>query len=221
MPLLIEMVSDVVCPWCWLGLRRLKAAAEMTPEIELELAFRPFELDPGVPAGGYNYKDYMQQRFSSEESKSKMSAMRTALEQYGAAEGVPFNFEAISRRPNSFNAHRLIFWAQGQGKGIEAKEALFEAYFSKGQDIGDHEVLITIASQVGLDPNIISDLLATDADVDTLREQMQLFRGMGINGVPTYVAHRHMAAQGAETPERLAQFLRAAAQHGALAQPAS
>lgn len=221
MPLLIEMVSDVVCPWCWLGLRRLKAAADLAPEIELELAFRPFELDPGVPAGGYDYKDYMRQRFGSDDANSKMNSMRDALIQYGAAEGVPFDFDRITRRSNSFNAHRLIFWAQGQGKGIEAKEALFEAYFSKGLDIGDHEVLITLASEVGLDANIVSDLLSTDADVETVRQQMKQFRDMGINGVPTYVAHRHMAAQGAETPERLVQFLRAAAERATLQQPAT
>jgi len=137
--------------------------------------------------------------------------MRDLLIQYGQEEGIPFHFDKITRRPNSFNAHRLVRWAQGQDLGLAAKEALFEAVFSKGEDIGDHETLVTIAARIGLDPNVVSDLLASDADVDSTRQEQNLFRQMGISGVPTFIAHRQIAVQGAESSEKLARFLKTAA----------
>ncbi len=211
MALLIEMVSDIVCPWCWVGLRRIKAASALVPEVSVELAFRPFELDPTIPAGGVDYKSYMKQKFGSVANKDSTNSIRKTLIQYGIDEGIPFDFEKITRRPNSFNAHRLVFWAQGQGKGIEAKEALFEAFFSNGQDIGDLDTLVTIAAQIDLDTDIVSDLLASDADVEKTRDEMNLFRQMGISGVPTFIAHKSIAVQGAESAERLAKFLQSAA----------
>ncbi len=211
MTLHIEMVSDLVCPWCWVGLRRLKGAIAMVPELDVEILFRPYELDPTIPAGGTDYKAYMKARFGSDQSRDRANQMRDALIQYGQDEGIPFDFEKITRRPNSFNAHRMVRWAQGQNLGLEAKEALFEAYFSNGEDIGDHETLVTIASKVGLDSNIVSDLLVSDADVETTRNEQNLFRQMGISGVPTFIAHRQIAVQGAESSEKLARFLQSAA----------
>lgn len=211
MTLHIEMVSDLVCPWCWVGLRRLQGAMALEPELDVEILFRPFELDPTVPAGGVDYKDYMKQRFGSDQSKDRANQMRDLLIQYGEEEGIPFEFDRITRRPNSFNAHRLVRWAQGQSRGLAAKEALFEAYFANGQDIGDHEVLVTIAAKIGLDPNLVSDLLAGEADVERTREEQNMFRQMGISGVPTYIAHRQIAVQGAESSEKLARFLKTAA----------
>ncbi len=210
MTLHIEMVSDVVCPWCWLGLRRFKQAIALVPDIEVNVVFRPYELDPTIPAGGADYKDYMRQKFGSDGSSDRSKGMREALETYGRDEGVPYNFDAISRRPNSLNAHRLIHWAQGQNKGEAMKEALFQAFFADEQDIGDHETLVSLAAKVGLDANIVSDLLASDADVETVRSEIEMFRGMGVRGVPTFIANRALAASGAETPERLAEFLRKA-----------
>ncbi|NQY13468.1 MAG: DsbA family oxidoreductase [Henriciella sp.] len=211
MTLHIEMVSDLVCPWCWVGLRRLQGAMALEPDLDVEILVRPFELDPTIPAGGVDYKDYMKQRFGSDQSKDRANQMRDLLIQYGEEEGIPFQFDRITRRPNSFNAHRLVRWAQGQNLGMAAKEALFEAYFSKGLDIGDHEVLVTIAAKIGLDPNLVSDLLAGEADVDRTREEQNLFRQMGISGVPTYIAHRQISVQGAESSEKLARFLKTAA----------
>ena len=211
MTLHIEMVSDLACPWCWVGLRRMRAAIASVPELDVQLLFRPFELDPTLPPAGTEYKAYMKDRFGSDQGREKANQMRDLLIQYGQDEGIPFHFEAIDWRPNSFDAHRLVHWAQGQNLGIEAKEALFEAYFSKGLNIGDKEVLITLAAKIGLDANIISDLLASDADVEHVRQEQNLFRQMGINGVPTFIAHRQIAVQGAETAEKFARFLRTAA----------
>lgn len=212
MNLTIEMVSDLVCPWCWVGLRRLKSAIELVPEIEVEILFRPFELDPSVPEGGVDYKEYMRQKFGSDAGKDRANTMRDKLIEYGKEEGIPFAFDKISRRPNSFNAHRIVHWAQGQGKGIEAKEALFHAVFADGRDIGDMDTLVDISRDIDLDPAIVGDLLKTDADIETVRNEQNLFRQMGISGVPTFIAHRNVAVQGAESAEKLARFLTSSAQ---------
>ena len=212
MNLTIEMVSDLVCPWCWVGLRRLKSAIELVPEIEVEILFRPFELDPSVSEGGVDYKEYMRQKFGSDAGKDRANTMRDKLIEYGKAEGIPFAFDKISRRPNSFNAHRIVHWAQGQGKGIEAKEALFHAVFADGRDIGDMDTLVDISRDIDLDPAIVGDLLKTDADIETVRNEQNLFRQMGISGVPTFIAHRNVAVQGAESAEKLARFLASSAE---------
>lgn len=208
MALMIEMVSDLVCPWCWLGKRRLDAAIAAVPDIGVEIRFRPFELDPGVPAEGLDYKAYMAQRFGSDVGKERAHTMRQALIDYGAAEGIAFHFDAITRRPNSFNAHRLVRWAQGQGKGAAAKEALFRAYFSEGRDIGATSELVAIARDIDLDPDLVGDLLKSDADTEAVRGESDMFRDMGVSGVPTFIANRSLAAQGAEEAGKLARFLR-------------
>ncbi|WP_300378613.1 DsbA family oxidoreductase [Henriciella sp.] len=210
--LTIEMVSDIVCPWCWLGLRRIQGAIALVPDVEVELLFRPFELDASIPEGGVNYRDYMAKKFGPETEDNRWQAMREALEQYGREEDIPYRFSEIKHRPNSFDAHRLVRWAQGQEKGAEAKEALFRAYFHDIRDIGDHEVLADIGAEIGLERDIVEKLLASDADVEATREEANKFREMGVNGVPTYIAMRRIAVQGAESSEKLAKFIQASAQ---------
>jgi predicted DsbA family dithiol-disulfide isomerase len=211
MTLVIEMVSDLVCPWCWLGKRRMDDAIKLVPDLDVELIFRPFELDPTIPVEGVDYKAHMKEKFGSDAGKDRANAMRQALIDYGQAEGIPYQFDRITRRPNSFNAHRLVRWAQGQQKGSEAKEALFKAYFQDGRDIGETDVLVDIAREIDLDPAIVAELMPTDADVENVRNEEALFQQMGISGVPTYIANRQVAVQGAETAEKLAKFLRDAA----------
>lgn len=211
MTVAIEMVSDLVCPWCWLGLRRIEAAIAEVPDVEVKLIFRPYELDPTIPAEGTDYKSYMSARVSSPEGRERMAQMRQALIDYGEAEDIPFRFDVITRRPSSFDAHRLVRWAQGQGKGAAAKEALFTAYFRDARDIGQHSELVAVAREIDLDPDIVADLLASGADTDAVRAEAETFREMGISGVPTYIANRRIAVQGAESAEKLARFLRHAA----------
>ncbi|MBK8199961.1 MAG: DsbA family oxidoreductase [Acidobacteria bacterium] len=211
MTVVIEMVSDLVCPWCWLGLRRIEDARKLAPEVDVQLLFRPYELDPTIPKEGVDYKAYMSGRVTSPEGKERMAAMRQALVDYGNAEGIPYRFDAITHRPNSFDAHRIVRWAQGQGKGAQAKEALFKAYFEDARDIGDHGVLTDVARSIDLDPEIVADLLASGADTENVRQEAETFRQMGISGVPTYIANRRIAAQGAESAEKLAKFIRHAA----------
>lgn len=211
MSVAIEMVSDLVCPWCWLGLRRVRRAMEIAADVEVTLLFRPYELDPTIPIGGVDAKAYNAQRFGSDVGKQRAREMRNALIKYGEAEDIPFDFEGITVRPNSLNAHRLVRWAQGQDKGADAKEALFRAYFTEHRDIGDPGVLAEIAGAIGLDTEIVANLLTSDADIAAVREEEDLFRQMGVAGVPTYVADRRLAVQGAESAEKLAKFIRAAA----------
>lgn len=211
MTVVVEMVSDLVCPWCWLGLRRIEAARALAPEVDVQLLFRPYELDPTIPAEGVDYKAYMSGRVSSPEGKERMAVMRKALVEYGEAEGIPYRFDAITHRPNSFDAHRLVRWAQGQDKGAAAKEALFKAYFEDARDIGNHEVLIDVARQIDLEADIVADLLKAGADSEAVRAEAETFRQMGISGVPTYIANRRVAVQGAESAEKLAKFIRHAA----------
>lgn len=219
MTVTVEMVSDLVCPWCWLGLRRIRSAIALASDVQVDLLFRPYELDPTLPAEGTDYKAYMTSRLGGtgdageSPQTSRFRAMREALEQYGEAENIPFDFSGIKVRPNTFDAHRLVRWAQGQGLGAAAKEALFTAYFRDHRDIGRREVLCDIADEIGLDGVIVGDLLDRNADRDAVRAEQQLFLDMGIRGVPTYVGDRRFAVQGAESAEKLAKFLRTLAAH--------
>lgn len=211
MPVQLEMISDLACPWCWLGLRRISAAIdEVKDEIEINLVFRPYELDPTIKEDGECYQAYMKGRFSSDEAKARSNVMRDMLEDYGRKENIPFHFDRIEKRPNTLNAHRVIRWAQGQNLGFEAKENLFKAYFSDGKDIGDKAVLVDIASKTGLDGGIIADLLKGSADIETVQAEENFFRQLGIAGVPTFLADRKIAVQGVEEVHKLVRFLKEA-----------
>ena len=217
MTVLVEMVSDLVCPWCWLGLRRINAAIhEVKDEFDVELIFRPYQLDPAIPREGVGYKEYMTQKFGGvgktekNAQKDRFSQMRELLEQYGAEEGIPFKFSGIERRPNTIDAHRIVRWAQGQGKGMAAKEVLFNAYFNDHEDIGDHDVLVRLSEKIGLNGPLIKDLLSGEADIQATMQEENAFRQLGISGVPTYIANRKVAAQGAEEVRKLVRFLRTA-----------
>lgn len=220
MTVIVEMVSDLACPWCWLGLRRLKRAVEEAAGegIAVDVRFRPYELDPSIPPGGHDYKAYMRQRFGSEDDapdspeRSRARQMRDALEAYGEAEGVPFNFDAITRRANTLDAHRCVRWAEGQGLGWAMKEALFAANFRDGRDIGDAAVLAEIAGAVGLDAEIVAKLLSSRADETEVRQEEALFMEMGVRGVPTFIANRRYAIQGAEDVAALKALIVQAAQ---------
>jgi predicted DsbA family dithiol-disulfide isomerase len=214
MSIVIEMVSDLACPWCWLGLRRLQAARAMVPDVDLQVLFRPYELDPTIPPEGVDYKTYMGARMggtgelAQSEQTSRFRAMRAALEEYGESEGIPFDFKGMNWRPNTLNAQRLVRWAQGQDKGAVAKEALFSAYFSEHRNIGDLAVLADIGAAIGLERDLIEKLLASDADIDAVRQEEALFQQMEVRGVPTYIGNRSIAVQGAESAEKLAKFIR-------------
>ncbi len=209
----VDIVSDVVCPWCWLGYRLFDKARKQI-KTPITLTWRPYMLDPSVPADGMDYKAYMKTKFGDGPS-DKFKAMRDMLEEKGPQYGIDFQFSKISRRPNTLNAHRLIRWAQNnENTGTETAEALFDAFFTQGHDIGDVAVLANISEIVGLDPQITADLLATDKDANAVREEIMFFRNLGISGVPTFIYNGEFAVQGAQDPDAHIQAIQQAINSG-------
>ena len=202
-PLLIEVASDVVCPWCYIGKRRLeKALQSLAGEVEVRIEWLPFQLNPDMPEGGIARADYRRAKFGSVE-KGRMLDARVAQE--GAGEGIAFAFDRMQRTPNTIAAHQLIDLAQKQGKGNAVVDALFRAYFEEAKDIGDEAVLKEIAEREGVtgraDPKILEEV----------KEKEVRVRGLGINGVPTFIFNKESGLSGAYPPEQLAQAIREAA----------
>jgi predicted DsbA family dithiol-disulfide isomerase len=202
-PLLIEIASDVICPWCYIGKRRLeKALASLAGEVEARIEWLPFQLNPGMPAGGMARADYRRQKFGSLE---KGRALDARVAQEGAGEDIAFAFERMQRTPNTVAAHRLIDLAQKQGKGDAVVAALFRAYFEDAQDIGDEAVLNSIAQQAGVTGRPDEKVL------EEVREKEDRVRDLGISGVPTFIFNKTSGLSGAYPPEMLAQAIREAA----------
>ena len=199
-PLLIEIASDVVCPWCYIGKRRLeKALALLEGEVEARIEWLPFQLNPGMPEAGMARADYRRQKFGSLE---KGRALDARVAQEGAGEGIDFAFERMQRTPNTAAAHRLIDLAQRQGKGDEVVDALFKAYFEEAKDIGDEAVLRSIAERTG----VAGRPDAAIAEAVTAKEER--VRDLGISGVPTFIFGRESGLSGAYPPELLAKAIR-------------
>jgi predicted DsbA family dithiol-disulfide isomerase len=202
-PLLIEIASDVICPWCYIGKRRLeKALASLQGEVEARIEWLPFQLNPGMPEGGMARADYRRQKFGS---LDKGRALDARVAQEGAGEGIAFAFERMQRTPNTVAAHRLIDLAQRQGKGDAVVAALFRAYFEEAQDIGDEAVLNSIAQQAGVTGRPDEKVL------EEVQEKEERVRDLGISGVPTFIFNKTSGLSGAYPPEMLAQAIREAA----------
>jgi predicted DsbA family dithiol-disulfide isomerase len=202
-PLLIEIASDVVCPWCYIGKRRLeKALASLAGEVEVRIEWLPFQLNPGMPEGGMARADYRRQKFGSLE---KGRALDARVAQEGAGEGIDFAFERMQRTPNTVAAHRLIDLAQQQGKGDRVVDALFRAYFEEAKDIGDEAVLRSIAESAGVAGH------PDAAIVEEVRAKEERVRDLGISGVPTFIFNGTSGLSGAYQPDLLAQAIREAA----------
>jgi len=203
-PLIIDVVADVVCPWCYLGWRRLKSAVALRPDVEAKLIWRPYQLDPTLPEEGVDRKAYMANKFRDPD---KLKAVHAALVESGAEEGIKFDFEAIEIAPNTNAAHRLIRWALTAGVQDEVVEALFKAYFEQGLDIGDPMVLADIAEAAGMERLVVLQLLSEGADKEAVaREHAMAVQG-GVTGVPFAIFAGKVAVVGAETPERIVQAI--------------
>lgn len=203
-PLLIDLVADVVCPWCYLGWRRVKSALALRPDVEPLIVWRPYQLDPSLPEQGIDRKAYMAGKFKD---PVKLKAVHTALVEAGAEEDIVFRFEDIALSPNTSAAHRLIHWAHGAGRQDAVVEGLFAAYFTEGRDIGAPRVLADIGAAAGMDPVVILRLLAEGADKETVaREHAMAVQG-GITGVPFAIFGGKLAVVGAESRENIAQAI--------------
>lgn len=198
LPVEVDIVSDFVCPWCWLGYKQFLQAADKTKP-RPNLSFRPYMLDGTVPEGGADYREYMKSKFG-DNPDSRWKEMREHLESAGPAAGIKFDFKAITRRPNTLNAHRLMRWAQGQDLGPICAEKLFRAYMEDGEDIGDIDVLCRIAAEIGMDDKLVRDLMLGDQDITDVQNEILFFRGLGVSGVPTFIYAGQMAVQGAQDP---------------------
>lgn len=206
-PMTVDVVSDVVCPWCYVGKRRLELALEQAEDIEVEVRWRPFQLDPTIPEGGVDREDYFREKFGD---LSRVAAIHERLKELGDGVGIRFAFERIARTPNTLDAHRLIRWASIEGAGEEVVEKLFSLFFEDAADLGDIDVLVEAAVAAGLPGDLVRRLLESDADRDEVREEIASVQRMGVTGVPCFIIDGRYAVMGAQEPEAIIAALRQA-----------
>jgi predicted DsbA family dithiol-disulfide isomerase len=208
----IDMVSDVVCPWCFIGKRRLEKAIALKPEIPVEVRFRPYFLNPWVARDGISREDYLTTKFGSPE-RYRSIAQRVA--QAAAAEGLTYELDKIKRQPNTLDCHRLILWAGESGNAARMKQRLMDLYFTEGGDLTDRDVLVRAAADCGLDADLVRQRLADDTDVARVEREAESAKEAGIEGVPCFIFGGLTAVSGAQAPEYLAQAIeRAANEYG-------
>ncbi|MEQ1864282.1 MAG: DsbA family oxidoreductase [Micropepsaceae bacterium] len=200
----IDVISDTVCPWCYIGKRRLERAIRLRPQIEFQVRWRPFQLDPTTPPEGVDRKTYIERKFGSSD---KIKPIHAALLKAGDDEGINFAFEKIARTPNTINSHRLIRWSQAMGFQDALVERLFKAYFTEGADIGQIDVLKRLGADAGMDPELVEDLLNTDIDLEKVQHEDSMARKIGISGVPTFLIGGKILVNGAQDAEHLAHVI--------------
>ena len=200
----IDFISDTICPWCFIGKRRLARAIAMRPNIAFDVRFRPYRLDPTVPKTGMDRDAYMTAKFGK---NGGVSEAQRVIAAEGAKEGIEFDFAAIRRMPNTLDSHRLIRWAELTGVQDDVVERLFAAYFENGQDIGDIRVLADIADLSGMEGAQIADRLESDQDAALVEREDRLAHEMGVTGVPAMIFANKVAASGAREPEVLAMVI--------------
>jgi predicted DsbA family dithiol-disulfide isomerase len=194
----LDIISDPICPWCYIGKANLDAALAQFPDHPFTIEWHPFQLNPDMPAGGMDRKTYLETKFGGKAAAAKAYAPVVA---HAEKAGLTINFEAMQVTPNTIDAHRLIHWAGIEARQLLVVDMLFKAYFVEGRDIGSHEVLADIADMAEMDAALITRLLASDADVADIRARDAHSRGMGISAVPTFVVANQHAVPGAQPTE--------------------
>jgi predicted DsbA family dithiol-disulfide isomerase len=203
-PVRIDVVSDVVCPWCFIGKRRLEKAIALNPDIPVEVHWRPYFLNDWIPREGISREQYLTTKFGSPE-RYKGIAQRVSAA--ASAEGLTYAIDKISRQPNTLDAHRLIHWADATGKAAEMKQKLMDLYFTEGADLTNHAVLVQAAADIGLDPEDIRAALESDRDVAEVEREALSAKEAGIEGVPCFIFSGKFAVSGAQEPEYLAEAI--------------
>ncbi|MGY2995418.1 DsbA family oxidoreductase [Mesorhizobium sp. URHB0026] len=203
----VDVVSDVVCPWCFIGQKRLDKAIAAAGDVEVHVRWRPFQLDPTIPPQGKDRHDYMLAKFGSDE---RIREIHARIEPLGDAEGISFAFDAIKVAPNTLDAHRLIRWAGAAGEDVQNRvvRRLFQLNFEEGVNIGDHTVLVEAAREAGMDAAVVETLLPSDADVEAVRTEIATASRMGITGVPCFLLEDKYAVMGAQDADTLADAIR-------------
>lgn len=208
----IDFVSDVVCPWCAIGLASLEQALrQLQGEVAADLHFQPFELDPTMPAGGADVAETLKRKYGM--SDAQLAENQARIRDRGAELGFTFDFTARSRTWNTFDAHRLLHWAGVESRmhQLPLKRALLVANFSEGRDVSDHAVLAELASGVGLDDARAREVLASGLFADEVRAAERFFQEAGIRSVPAVIIERRLLVSGGQPPEVFVQALRQAA----------
>lgn len=200
----LDIMSDPICPWCYIGKTHLDAALAAHPDHPFVIEWHPFQLNPDMPDGGMDRRTYLEQKFGGKDGAVRAYA---PVVEHSKAAGLSINFEAMQRTPNTLDAHRLIHWAGIEAKQTAVVDALFDAYFVQGRDIGDHDVLVQIADDVGMDAEATRRLLASDADRADIAARDQHSRSMGVQAVPTFIVGQRHAVPGAQQPELWAKVI--------------
>ncbi len=233
----IDVISDVICPWCYIGKRKLdRALKEVDGEFVVTVQWRTYQLNPSIPKDGLDRQESLRKKFGS---TSKAAAIYENIRAAGEVEGINFRFDGIERTPNTIDAHRVINWARNQKLGIELEqeirqeeceeenrkdespegkiqesiqhllvEELFKLYFEQGKDLGDKQVLSDACRKVGMDYRRVTELLDGPDDIDLIDKEYQLARNMGVSGVPCFIINNQYMLMGAQDPERLARAFR-------------
>jgi predicted DsbA family dithiol-disulfide isomerase len=204
-PLQIDIVSDVVCPWCYIGKRRIENALALAPEVPVDIHWRPFFLNPWVPRKGIDRKTYLETKFGSVDAYKGIAGRVVAA---AGEEGLLYRPELVQRQPNTIDCHRLIHWAEDKGQSAAMKQRLMELYFKEGGDLTDTDVLVQSAVDCGFDADEVRRRLASDEDVELISAQAKDASDKGISGVPTFVFAGKYAVSGAQPAEQLARAIR-------------
>jgi len=204
-PLKIDVVSDVMCPWCFIGKRRLEKALHQASDVDVKVEWRPFQLDPTLPAEGKDRQQYLSEKFGGPEKAAEIYARISAA---GASEEIPFAFEKIGKSPNTLDAHRLIRWAGIEGVQDAVVERLFALYFLEGADLTDPAVLVGAAESAGMNGEMVARLLASEADLAETEADVVHAQAMGVQGVPCFILDGKYAVSGAQPADILAGAIR-------------
>ncbi len=203
-PVRIDVVSDVVCPWCFIGKRRLEKAIALNPDIPVEVHYRPYFLNDWIPREGISREEYLTTKFGSSE---RYNGIAQRVRAAAASEGLTYAMDKISRQPNTLDAHRLIRWADTIGKAPAMKQKLMDLYFTAGADLTDRDVLVKAAAEVGLDADKVRAALASDQDVAEVEREALSAKEAGIQGVPCFILGGKFAISGVQAPEDLAEAI--------------
>jgi predicted DsbA family dithiol-disulfide isomerase len=194
----LDIISDPICPWCFIGKTRLDRALEANPSHDFIIEWHPFQLNPTMPANGMDRREYLEAKFGGQDGAMKVYGQ---IDQVARETGLDVNFGGITRTPNTIDAHRLIHWAGIEGKQNAVVDRLFKAYFMEGRDISEHSVLVRIAAAAGMDGDAMRILLSSDADADDIRARDTDARKKGVQGVPAFVVANEYVVQGAQPVE--------------------
>jgi predicted DsbA family dithiol-disulfide isomerase len=200
----LDIMSDPICPWCYIGKAHLDKALAAHPDHPFVIEWHPFQLNPDMPAEGMGRRDYLEGKFGGKEAAVRAYA---PVVEHAEKAGLKIDFEGMQRTPNTLNAHRLIHWAGIEGRQTAAASALFKAYFVDCRDIGDTEVLADIADSIEMDAAVVTRLLNTEEDAQAIRDRDSHSRAMGVNSVPTFIVGGQHAVPGAQPPELWAQVI--------------